>query len=50
MGELVDLSHVVEDGMPGISLHRSDGSALEGTARIRTWLGREEMSEIFGGA
>jgi kynurenine formamidase len=49
MGRFVDLSHVVEDGMPGISLQRPDGTTQDGTARIRTWLSREAMSDILRG-
>lgn len=49
MGGFVDLSHVVEDGMPGIRLRRPDGTTRDGTARIRTWLSREAMSDILRG-
>ena len=49
MSRFVDLSHVVYDGMPGIRLKRPDGTLKEGTARIRTWLGREAMSDILQG-
>lgn len=49
MSRFVDLSHVVHDGMPGISLRRADGSVREGTARIRTWLSREAMAEHLNG-
>lgn len=49
MGNFVDLSHVIEDGMPGISLRHADGTMQEGTARIRPWLSREAMSDILRG-
>ena len=49
MSRFVDLSHVVHDGMPGIRLKRRDGTVQEGTARIRTWLGREAMLDILEG-
>jgi kynurenine formamidase len=49
MSRFVDLSHVVHDGMPGISVRRADGSVQEGTARIRTWLSREAMSQVLNG-
>ena len=49
MSRFVDLSHVVHDGMPGIRLKRRDGTVQEGTARIRTWLGREAMLDILDG-
>jgi kynurenine formamidase len=49
MSRFVDLSHVVHDGMPGIRLQRPDGSVHEGTARIKTWLGREAMAEYLNG-
>ena len=49
MSRFVDLSHVVYDGMPGIRLKRRDGTVQEGTARIKTWLGREAMQDILEG-
>jgi arylformamidase len=49
MSRFVDLSHVIYDGMPGIRLKRPDGTVQEGTARIRTWLGREAMSDLLQG-
>jgi kynurenine formamidase len=49
MATFVDLSHVIEDGMPGIRLRRPDGTMQEGTARVRSWLSREAMSKLLQG-
>ena len=49
MSRFIDLSHVVYDGMPGLSLACPDGSVRQGTAHVGSWLNRDEMSEILKG-
>lgn len=47
MSRFVDLSHVLEDGMPGPRLRLPDGTRLDGTPRIRPWLTREQSAAVL---
>jgi len=49
MSRFVDLSHLVEQGMPGIRLRLPDGTLKEGGARIGSWITREESAATLGG-
>jgi len=49
MGRFVDLSHVFEDGMPGIRVTGPDGSKIALTARVRPFMTHAQTRADFGG-
>jgi kynurenine formamidase len=49
MARFIDLSHVFEDGMPGIRMRAADGSEVRLTARIRTLVTHEQSRPNYQG-
>jgi arylformamidase len=45
----VDLSHTIEDGMPGFRMKNADGSLTEYTARVRPFLTHEQSRPYYQG-
>ena len=49
MTRFIDLSHVFEDGMPGIRMRTADGSEAQLTARIRPVMTHAQSRSNYGG-
>lgn len=47
MSRFVDLSHVLEDRMIGPRVRLPDGTRLDGSARVRPWLTREQSAALL---
>jgi arylformamidase len=45
----IDLSHVIEDGMPGFRMKSADGTLTEYTARVRPFLTHEQSRPFYQG-
>jgi arylformamidase len=45
----IDLSHPIEDGMPGFRMRDADGNLTEYTARVRPFLTHEQSRVFYGG-
>jgi arylformamidase len=45
----VDLSHTIEDGMPGFRMKNADGTLTEYTARVRPFLTHEQSRVFYQG-
>jgi arylformamidase len=45
----VDLSHTIEDGMPGFRMKNADGSLTEYTAHVRPFLTHEQSRPFYQG-
>jgi arylformamidase len=44
-----DLSHTIEDGMPGFRMKNEDGTVTEYTARVRPFLTHDQSRPKYGG-
>jgi kynurenine formamidase len=44
----VDLSHAIEDGMPGFRMKNADGILTEFTARVHPFLTHEQSAVLSG--
>jgi kynurenine formamidase len=45
----IDLSHTIEDGMPGFRMKADDGTVTEFTARVRPFLTHEQSRPFYQG-